>query len=113
VRSAIDLMQRYGISQIPVTSDGHARTVAEIVGSVQERTMLDRVFREPALVDERVERVMEPPFPIVQATEDVERLYTELSGGAPALLAAHDDRPVAVITKADLLEFVAQQRRAR
>ncbi|HYY54661.1 MAG TPA: cystathionine beta-synthase [Candidatus Dormibacteraeota bacterium] len=113
VRAAIDLMQRYGISQIPVTSDGRARTVSEIVGSVQERTMLDRVFREPALVDERVERVMEPPFPVVQASEDVERLYTELSGGAPALLAVRDETPVAVITKADLLEFVAHQRRAR
>ena len=113
VRAAIDLMQRYGISQIPVTADGRAHTVAEIVGSVQERTMLDRVFREPALVDEKVEKVMEPPFPVVQANEDVERLYTELSSGAPALLAARDETPVAVITKADLLEFVAHQRRAR
>ena len=75
--------------------------------------MLDRVFREPALVDEKVEKVMEPPFPVVQANEDVERLYTELSSGAPALLAARDETPVAVITKADLLEFVAHQRRAR
>jgi predicted transcriptional regulator len=56
---------------------------------------------------------MEPPFPVVQASEDVERLYTELSGGAPALLAVRDETPVAVITKADLLEFVAHQRRAR
>src|SRR2546430_5822403 len=52
-----------------------------IVGSVSEKTMLDRVFREPALVDERVERVMDPPFPVVQATDDIERLYQELSGG--------------------------------
>ena len=111
VRSAIDTMQRYGISQIPVTSDGAAGTVTDIVGSVQEKTMLDRVFREPALVDERVERVMEAPFPVVQATDDIERLYQELSGGAPALLAARDDRPVSIITKADLLEFVAHQRR--
>jgi predicted transcriptional regulator len=70
------------------------------------------VFREPALVDATVERVMEAPFPIVQATEDVERLYAELAGGAPALLAVDEDRPVSVITKADLLEFVAHQRRA-
>ena len=111
VRTAIDLMQRYGISQIPVTGDGSARTVGEIVGSVQERTMLDRVFKDPALVDERIEKVMEPPFPVVQASEDVELLYAELSGGAPALLAARDDTPVAIITKADLLEFVAHQRR--
>ena len=112
VRSAIDTMQRYGISQIPVTKDGAAAAVTDIVGSVQEKTMLDRVFREPALVDERVERVMDPPFPVVQANDDIERLYQELSGGAPALLAARDDRPVSIITKADLLEFVAHQRRA-
>jgi len=112
VRSAIDTMQRYGISQIPVVTDGTAASVDDIVGSVQERTMLDRVFREPALVDATVERVMEAPFPVVQATEDVERLYAELAGGVPALLAVVDGRPVSVITKADLLEFVAHQRRA-
>ena len=111
VRRAIDTMQRYGISQIPVTANGAAGAVSDIVGSVSEKTMLDRVFREPALVDERVERVMDPPFPVVQATDDIERLYQELSGGAPALLAARNDRPVSVITKADLLEFVAHQRK--
>src|SRR5256712_3123411 len=113
VRAAIETMQRYGISQIPVVSDGEARTIGDIIGSVQERTMLDRVFREPALVEAQVERVMEQPFPVVQANEDVERLYAELSAGAPALLAASDDRHVSVITKADLLEFVAHQRRVR
>src|SRR5260221_11237605 len=87
VRSAIDTMQRYGISEIPVVANGTAPTVDDIVGSVQERTMLDRVFREPALVDATVERVMEAPFPIVRSDEDVERLYAELARGVPALLA--------------------------
>ena len=113
VRNAIDTMQRYGISQIPVVADGRADRIGDIVGSVQEKTMLDRVFRDPALVDERVERVMEAPFPVVQANEDIERLYAELSAGAPALLAAQDERPVSIITKADLLEFVAHQRKRR
>ncbi len=112
VRSAIDTMQRYGISQIPVVANGTALSVEDIIGSVQERTMLDRVFRDPALVDATVERVMEAPFPVVRSDEDVERLYAELAGGVPALLAVDDGRPVSVITKADLLEFVAHQRRA-
>src|SRR5207244_12438529 len=81
------------------------------VGSVSAPTLLDRGFRHPAPVDERVERVMDPPFPVVQATDDIERLYQEPSGGAPALLAARENRPVSVITKADLLEFVAHQRK--
>ncbi|MEK7284485.1 MAG: cystathionine beta-synthase, partial [Chloroflexota bacterium] len=54
VRNAIDTMQRYGISQIPVVADGRADRIGDIVGSVQEKTMLDRVFRDPALGDERV-----------------------------------------------------------
>jgi cystathionine beta-synthase len=112
VRAAIDTMQRYGISQIPVVANGTAASVADIVGSVSERTMLDRVFRDPALVDATVERVMEPPFPVVETGEDVERLYAALAGGVPALLAVERERPVSVITKADLLEFVAHQRRA-
>ena len=113
VRSAIETMQTYGISQIPVVAEGEAKVVTDIIGSVQERTMLDRIFRDPSLVEQKVESVMEAPFPVVQATDDVERLYAELSAGAPALLAASDDRPVSIITKADLLEFVAHQRRAR
>jgi predicted transcriptional regulator len=48
----------------------------------------------------------------VQANDDVERLYAQLAGGVPALLAVDDDRPVSVITKADLLEFGAHQRLA-
>ncbi|HUQ42565.1 MAG TPA: pyridoxal-phosphate dependent enzyme, partial [Candidatus Limnocylindrales bacterium] len=113
VRAVIETMQKYGISQIPVVADGAAGKIDDIVGSVQEKTMLDRVFREPSLVDEKIERVMEAPFPVVHAHEDVERLYAELSSGAPALVAVSDDRPVSIITKADLLEFVAHQRRAR
>jgi cystathionine beta-synthase len=113
VRSAIDTMQKYGISQIPVVSDGKAASVQDIVGSIQERTMLDRVFRDPSIVDQKIESLMEAPFPVVQAGEDIERLYAELASGVPALVAAQDDRPVAIITKADLLEFVAHQRKRR
>jgi cystathionine beta-synthase len=113
IRSAIDTMQKYGISQIPVVSDGRAKSVEDIVGSVQEKTMLDRVFRDPGLVDQKVENVMEAPFPVVQASEDIERLYAELASGVPALVAAQEQKPVAIITKADLLEFVAHQRKRR
>jgi predicted transcriptional regulator len=75
--------------------------------------MLDRVFRDPGLVDQKVENVMEAPFPVVQASEDIERLYAELASGVPALVAAQEQKPVAIITKADLLEFVAHQRKRR
>src|SRR5438132_5566632 len=40
VGRAIDLLQEYGISQMPVTEDGRGNN---LVGSIQERTLLDRV----------------------------------------------------------------------
>lgn len=107
VREAIELMQRYGVSQLPVVGDGQLTSVDDIVGSVQERSMLDKVFRDPSLVEQPVRAVMEEPFPVVESGEDVERLYALLSGGVPALVAARERKPVAIITKADLLEFVA------
>ena len=42
---------------------------------------------------------MEAPFPIVKAGEDIELLYAELASGLPALVAAQDERPVAIITR--------------
>src|SRR6202022_2317793 len=50
VGRAIDLLQEYGISQMPVTEDGGAPGT-RLVGSIQERTLLDRVYRDPGLID--------------------------------------------------------------
>src|SRR5712692_515317 len=42
VRAAIDAMQHYGISQLPVVeTDGDGGTETRLVGSIQERTLLD------------------------------------------------------------------------
>ncbi|TMC88179.1 MAG: cystathionine beta-synthase, partial [Chloroflexi bacterium] len=59
VGEAIDIMQRYGISQLPVTEDSNGRGV---VGSLQERTLLDRVYRDPAVVTTAVSAAMDAPF---------------------------------------------------
>ena len=84
------------------------------VGSIPKFGTAD-TFWPPVLsiLDAKVESVMETPFPVVQASDDVERLYAELAGGAAALVAAQDERPVSIITKADLLEFVAHRQRRR
>ena len=68
---AIDLLQRYGISQLPVRGAGVAEgeaTVDTLVGSIEERALLDRVFREGGDVLARpVEQLMSPPLTIVEA----------------------------------------------
>ncbi len=113
VRDAIELLQRYNISQLPVSREGEISTVHSIVGSIQERSLLERVFRNPDAIDHSVETVMEQPFPLVDVSEEVERVVPALLTNNQAVLAEEAGRPVGLITRADLLEFVARSRSGR
>jgi len=111
VRVAIDTMQQYGISQLPVLeSDGGQ---PRMVGSIQERTLLDRIYRDPTLVDSAVGAAMDPPFPTMPRSADMDDAFDMLLGGASALVVIDREQPVGMITKLDLLEFVAQHDRRR
>jgi cystathionine beta-synthase len=110
VRSAIDTMQNYGISQLPVLEGDGDGTQPYMVGSIQERTLLDRVYRDPTLVDSAVGAAMDPPFPTIPRNAEIDDAFDVLlGGGAPALVVLDRDAPVGMITKLDLLEFVAQE----
>jgi cystathionine beta-synthase len=110
VGEAIDLMQQYGISQLLVTENG-ATAGGGVVGSIQERTLLDRVYRDPAVVTTSVSTAMDPPFARVAAGAPIEEAFEALLGGEPALMIVEGDLPVGVITRSDLLEFVARRGR--
>lgn len=108
---AIDTMQRYGVSQMPIVSAGEGALVSTIVGSIQEKSLLDRVFRQPEVINASVEKVMEPSLPVAQADEDVDRAFTFFASGTPALIVAKGDETLGVITKLDVLEFMTRRQR--
>jgi cystathionine beta-synthase len=107
VGEAIDLLQRYGISQMPVSQDPDGLAVAGIVGSVSEKGLLDRAYRNPEIVGRTVGEVMDRPLPTVSVSASLDEAFALLSGGAAALLAIRADRPAGVLTKLDLLEYLA------
>jgi cystathionine beta-synthase len=109
VGEAIDLMQRFGISQLPVVDDGDG---GHVVGSIQERSLLDRVYRDPAVVSTPVSTAMDAPFASLPVGASVEDAFEAILGGEPALMIIDGEAPVGVITRSDLLEFVAHQNRA-
>jgi cystathionine beta-synthase len=113
VRAAIDAMQHYGISQLPVLEGDGDGADTRMVGSIQERTLLDRIYRDPTLVDSAVGAAMDPPFPTIPRNADMDDAFDALLGGAPAIVVVDRDHPVGMITKLDLLEFVAQESRHR
>lgn len=109
VRRAIDVLQEYGISQAPVVREP-SEDVAQVVGAIQERALLDRIFRDPDALQADVAEVMGPPLPMVEAGEPIEVAFTELQR-EPAVLVTRGGRALGVLTRSDLLEFLAHRPR--
>jgi cystathionine beta-synthase len=106
VRDAVQIMHEYGVSQIPVVSAEPPVMAGEVVGSVSDHDLLDALFAGKASPADAVRHHMAAPFPLVGAGEDVPtgRLALE---GADAVMVVDDGKPVGVLTRADLLSFLA------
>jgi cystathionine beta-synthase len=102
VREAIDILREYGVSQLPVVRAEPPVTAGEVVGSVDEKTLLDALFAGRATLADRVERHMSPPLPIIGSGEPVTAAVGAL-GSADALLVHVDGKPAGVITRQDVL----------
>jgi len=105
VRDAVALLHEHGVSQLPVVSAHDAQAV---VGSIGERGLLARVTTDPGLLGAQVLDVMEPPFPAVTAGDAISEAVALLTGDRQALLVMEDGRAVGIVTRADLLEALAQ-----
>jgi len=110
VGEGIDTMQRYGISQLPVTRDGSCESLADVIGSLQDRALLERVFSNPDVLHEDVASAMQPPLGAVETSATLEDVFATLSGGANAIVVCQDGTPIGVLTRSDLLEFLARRR---
>ena len=110
VGEGIDTMQRYGISQLPVVRDGECESLADVIGSLQDRALLERVFTNPDVLHEDVAAAMQPPLAAIEASATFEDVFAKLTGGTNAILVAREGKPVGVLTRSDLLEFLAHRR---
>jgi cystathionine beta-synthase len=110
VAEAIDVMERYSISQLPVVRDGEVSSLADVIGSLQDRALLDRVFKSADALHEDVAGVMQGPLATVEADASVDEIVTALTGGTNAVVVADEGKPIGVVTRSDLLEYLAHAR---
>jgi cystathionine beta-synthase len=113
VGEAIDVMQQYSISQLPVVRDGELGSLADVIGSLQDRDLLDRVFKNADALHEDVANAMQPPLAAVEATQTLDEVFAALTGRTNAVVVAEEGRPVGVLTRSDLLEFLAHSRNSQ
>jgi cystathionine beta-synthase len=110
VGEAIDLMQRYSISQLPVVRDGELDSLTDVIGSLQDRDLLDRVFKNPDALHDDVAAAMQPPLSAVDEDDKLDEVFSALTGRTNALVVARGGKPIGVLTRTDLLEFLAHRR---
>jgi cystathionine beta-synthase len=102
VADAIALLQRFGVSQLPVIGDG-----GDVQGSVHERTLLDRAMRDGrGALEAPTSDLMGEPLPVVQSSRRLDDVYHDLQS-SPAVLVSEGSTPIGVLTRADVLEWLA------
>jgi cystathionine beta-synthase len=110
VSAAIDLMQRYSISQLPVVRQDPPETLSDVIGSLQEVGLLERVFKSPDALNEDIAVAMGPPLASVDVGESLDQVYRDLSGRNSAVVVASAGRPAAILTRSDLLDYLHHRR---
>mgnify|MGYP006280477577 CR=1 FL=1 len=103
IGAAIQQMTDEGISQMPVIDDG------EVVGSLTETRILNRLIEKPSAREDEVQTIMGDPLPVVPQSLHLEHLsaYLEQDAGA-VLVDLGPDKGYSVITKSDLISALAR-----
>jgi len=100
IRKTVDLMEKHGISQLPVL-DGD-----KVVGSVQEGTLIRSILRSrdrEVLFASSLQSIMEDSFPIISPNTSIDEVLALFSTDKPAVLVVDKGRIVGIITKIDII----------
>jgi len=111
VGEAVQILREYGVSQLPVVSPGagHPDVMAgEVIGSIVERDLLDGLFAKRFVLTDPIEGHMSEALPVVGSGESITRLMAVLER-ADAAVVLVDGKPQGIITRQDLLAFMAQR----
>lgn len=108
VHEAIEIMREHGVSQLPVLRAEPPVVLGEVAGSVDERHLLDAVFTGRARLADPVAEHLGPQLPRIGAGEATDALQAALAE-ADALLVLDEAKPVGVVTRTDLLTFLAKE----
>jgi cystathionine beta-synthase len=106
VRDAIQIMAKYGVSQLPVLSAEPPVVIGEVVGAVEERSLLEEVFSGAASMTDAIGKFIGAPLGLIGVHEPVSVARAAFVG-SDALLVTEDGKPVGVVTRHDLLTFLS------
>ncbi|MFT4220482.1 MAG: cystathionine beta-synthase [Microbacterium sp.] len=107
VLDAITLMRQFGVSQLLVLAAAPPVVMGEVVGSIDEKGLLDKVFRGEAKTTDAVSLHVDGLLPLIGVHDSVARARDALAT-ADALLVTRDGKPHTVVTRQDLLAYLSR-----
>lgn len=97
IAGAIQKMQHYSISQIPVMKDN------EVVGSLDDSRLFQAMIGDAGLAEKFVEEIMDKPFPVVSYDTDLQEVAQLMNKDNTAVLVRLASGALHIITKQDLI----------
>ena len=101
---AINVMQTYNISQLPVMEGDRA------VGSLSESTIMKLLHDGLDVNNQEISAVMAKPLPSLEAKTDISEAYRILLSGVPGIVVTQDGKGVGFVTRADLIATWASRK---
>ncbi|GAA4379623.1 cystathionine beta-synthase [Paeniglutamicibacter cryotolerans] len=105
VRDVIGIMNEYGVSILPVLSTEPPVRIGEVRGSIDERTLTERLFRGEIALTDAIGPLIGPRLELIGASDSVDAARSGLQH-RDALLATRDGAAIGVITRHDLLSYL-------
>jgi cystathionine beta-synthase len=102
-------MRDTGVSQVVVSVTKELPLAAkEVVGTLRELELMDLAFRDRNVLERPISEVMSPPMPMLGIGEPVARMVECLEQG-PSVLVLDGGHPIGVLTRSDVLGFLASR----
>jgi cystathionine beta-synthase len=101
LRRALALIEQYDVTQIPVFRGD------EPVGTLFDNDILKTALADPGAVERPVEEWMAEPLPVVASDEPIDRVTKLLVSRNPAVLVRQNGHVVGILTRFDMLQFIA------
>ena len=107
VRDAIHIMTEFGVSQLPVLTAEPPVVIGEVIGSVDEKSLLEQVSSGAAKMTDAVGDFVGAPLALIGINEPIDHARHAF-GSSDALLVTEGGKPIAVVTRHDLLAFLSE-----
>ena len=106
VHDAIETMTSSSVSQLLVLTAKPPVVMGEVVGALDERTLMELVFSGEAKLNDQVSAFVGEALPLVGVNEPVASARAAF-GSSDALLVTDGGKPLGVITRHDLLTYLS------